>query len=278
MNEKMKNLLVRTLSGAVLATVMLGAILLSRGTFGLLLFVVLAGGMYETYRLGARCGAAPQYFLGILAGVMLFLANFMYAAGFQFRFVYAAGAFFVLLLFSLFVAELLRGKSHPVLNLGVTLLGVIYVALPVSLLNHLPTVESWWKPWIMVFYLLIIWANDVFAYLVGMTWGRHRLCERLSPKKTWEGFFGGIAGAVLMGVVASYALQSDVWRWIGLALVASITGVAGDLTESMFKRAAGVKDSGTVIPGHGGFLDRFDALLLSAPFVLVYLLAVEGAN
>ena len=107
-----------------------------------------------------------------------------------------------------------------------------------------------------------------------MSVGRHRMFERLSPKKSWEGFFGGLAGAVAMGYVAARVLDADVWAWLGLALVAAATGVLGDLVESMFKRAAGVKDSGNLIPGHGGVLDRFDALLLSAPFVFVYMLFV----
>ena len=107
-----------------------------------------------------------------------------------------------------------------------------------------------------------------------MTIGRHRLCERLSPKKSWEGFFGGLVGAVAMGFVAARVLGADQAAWAGLAFVAAITGLLGDLTESMFKRAAGVKDSGTLIPGHGGVLDRFDAMLLSAPFVFVYMLFV----
>lgn len=273
----MKNLVVRTLSGAVLAAVMLGAILWSWGSFGLLLLVLLIGGMYETYRLGARCGAAPQYVLGMLTGAALLAANFLSFAGFQFSVVYVAGAVFLLLLFAIFVAELFRAKANPAANLGLTLLGVVYVALPLSLLGYFPGLaEAWWERGAVFFFVLIIWANDVFAYLVGMTLGRHRLCERLSPKKTWEGFLGGIAGAVLMGVVASRVLEAGVWLWVGLALVASVAGVAGDLTESMFKRAAGVKDSGAVIPGHGGFLDRFDALLLSAPFVFVYLVLVQG--
>jgi len=107
-----------------------------------------------------------------------------------------------------------------------------------------------------------------------MSVGRHRLCERLSPKKSWEGFFGGIAGAVVMGIVAARMLDGNMWVWAGLALVAAVSGVLGDLVESMFKRAAGVKDSGRLIPGHGGVLDRFDAMLLSAPFVFVYMLFV----
>ena len=131
-----------------------------------------------------------------------------------------------------------------------------------------------WRPETVLCYIFIIWANDVFAYLVGMTFGRHRLCERLSPKKSWEGFFGGIAGAVVLGLVAARVMDGSCWVWAGLALVAAATGVLGDLVESMFKRAAGVKDSGNLIPGHGGVLDRFDAMLLSAPFVFVYMLFV----
>ena len=154
-------------------------------------------------------------------------------------------------------------------------MGVCYVALPLSLMCYIPILGSdTWNPWVMVAYIFIIWANDVFAYLVGMSVGRHRMFERLSPKKSWEGFFGGLAGAVAMGYAAARVLDADVWAWLGLALVAAATGVLGDLVESMFKRAAGVKDSGNLIPGHGGVLDRFDALLLSAPFVFVYMLFV----
>ena len=174
------------------------------------------------------------------------------------------------------VCELFRRSATPLANLGATLLGVLYVAVPLSLLLYVPVLagDGVWRPETVLCYIFIIWANDVFAYLVGMTFGRHRLCERLSPKKSWEGFFGGLAGAVATGLAAAYALDANYWVWGGLALVASLSGVAGDLVESMFKREAGVKDSGQVIPGHGGVLDRFDALLLSAPYVFLYLLLV----
>ena len=153
---------------------------------------------------------------------------------------------------------------------------MLYVAVPLSLLLYVPVLagDGVWRPETVLCYIFIIWANDVFAYLVGMSVGRHRLCERLSPKKSWEGFFGGIAGAVVMGIVAARMLDGNMWVWAGLALVAAVSGVLGDLVESMFKRAAGVKDSGRLIPGHGGVLDRFDALLLSAPYVFLYLLLV----
>jgi phosphatidate cytidylyltransferase len=121
-------------------------------------------------------------------------------------------------------------------------------------------------------YVFVVWTNDVFAYLVGANLGRHHLCERLSPKKSWEGFFGGLIGALVMGLLVARLLHDSYLLWLGLALVTGLSAVAGDLVESMFKRASQVKDSGTMIPGHGGVLDRFDAMLLSAPCVFIYLL------
>jgi phosphatidate cytidylyltransferase len=132
--------------------------------------------------------------------------------------------------------------------------------------------EGTWKAEAFLFYLFIVWANDVFAYLVGMSIGKHRLCERISPKKSWEGFFGGIVGAIGMGAIGASVVGGDTIMWIGMAAIVALTGVIGDLVESMFKREAGIKDSGNILPGHGGMLDRFDAVLISSPFAFVYLL------
>lgn len=277
----MKNLALRTVSGAVLAAVMLGAIAWSQWSFGALLLVLLIAGMYEFYRLAEKQDDRPQKIVGIAAGLVLFALNFAVVSDDieilgGARRVFAGGlAFLLLLLPVMFICELYRKGENPVANIGTTLLGVCYVALPLSLMCYIPIVGSdAWNPWVMFFFIFIIWANDVFAYLVGMSVGRHKLFERLSPKKSWEGFFGGVAGAVAMGYIASRVLDDAWWVWTGLALVAAVTGVLGDLLESMFKRAAGVKDSGNLIPGHGGVLDRFDAMLLAAPFVVVYMLFV----
>ncbi len=280
---KMKNLMVRTLSGLVLVAVFVGAVLGSQWSFGALLLLILVCGQTEFYKLARETGLSPQRWMGLAVGVLLFALNFIVFRQFS-RSVTdeAGGAVLYLLLYiglllpTLFVCELFRRSATPLANLGATLLGVLYVAVPLSLLLYVPVLagDGVWRPETVLCYIFIIWANDVFAYLVGMTFGRHRLCERLSPKKSWEGFFGGLAGAVATGLAAAYALDANYWVWGGLALVASLSGVAGDLVESMFKREAGVKDSGQVIPGHGGVLDRFDALLLSAPYVFLYLLLV----
>ena len=277
----MKNFWIRTWSGILLADVVLWAILSSLWSFGVLLLLLLIVGMAEFYALAEKQGNAPQRFLGLVAGVVLFALNFAFVCDDiqilgRGSHTFGSGmAFMLLLLPVMLICELFRRRENPAGNIAATILGVVYVALPLSLMLYFPIIASdAWNPWVMLFYVFIIWANDVFAYLVGMTLGRHRLCERLSPKKSWEGFFGGIVGAVATGFVAARVLGADQAAWAGLAFVASITGVLGDLVESMFKRAAGVKDSGTLIPGHGGVLDRFDAMLLSAPFVFVYMLFV----
>jgi len=283
MSDKMKNFIVRTMSGIALLAVLLVGLSGSPWCFGALMLAILAGGMIEFYRLAALCGAAPQRVIGLAMGAALFLCAF-----FCFSLVaplpgispYLAGAavvfglsFLLALVFLCFVCELFLGRRNPVANIGATFAGVLYAALPAALLPYLSFfMTGGWMPRVILFFIFIIWANDVFAYLAGMTLGRHKLCERISPKKTWEGFFGGVAGAVAMGAVAASVLEMSAVLWCGLAVVASVTGVLGDLVESMFKRAAGVKDSGTVIPGHGGVLDRFDALLLAAPFGFIYLL------
>ena len=281
MSEKMKNLWVRTLSGAVLAAVVLGAVIWSQWSFGILLAVLLAVGLSEFYALAEKQGSKPQRIVGLVAGLALFALNFAFISDDiqilgSARQAFACGlAFLLLSLPAMFICELYRRQENPAANIGTTLMGIVYVALPLSVMCYFPMIGSEaWNPRVMVFYIFIIWANDVFAYLVGMSIGRHRLFERLSPKKSWEGFFGGIVGAVAMGLIAARVLEGGYVAWAGLALVAAVSGVLGDLVESMFKRAAGVKDSGTLIPGHGGVLDRFDAMLLSAPFVFVYMLFV----
>ncbi len=287
MTDKMKNLFVRTASGAVLVAVVFGAVLWSQWSLCALLAVLTVGGMAEFYALARKCGSSPQSVIGTVAGLtMLALGGFGTAFGFD---VCLYGCCFLLLLLPVsFICELWRRSEHPLTNIAATVMGVLYVALPLTLLElftlfiHHVGVHRW----LLLGFIVIIWANDVFAYLIGWAFGRHPLCPRLSPKKSWEGFFGGVAGAVGVGLLVRWLVadmlgggspfgwDNSVGFWVGLALVASVAGVAGDLVESMFKRAAGVKDSGTLIPGHGGVLDRFDALLLATPFVFVYLLIV----
>lgn len=275
----MKNLIVRTLSGAVMLVALLGATLWSPWSFSALMALILIGGLWEFYTLCRQCGSEPQRLMGLAIAVSVFVAGIAAVTpeseemGRWLVMGKIFSQYFLLLALPLLlVVELFRFRETPIQNLGATLLGVVYVALPLAMILYIPRSMGGWNPWMVIFFIFTIWANDVFAYLVGMSIGKHRLCERISPKKSWEGFFGGIAGALVMGCIAARVLDMPLTLWCGLAFTASITGVAGDLVESMFKRKAGVKDSGNLIPGHGGILDRFDALLLATPFVAIYLL------
>lgn len=283
MSDKLRNLLVRTASGVVLLCVVLGASFVGYWGFVALMMLITVVGVWEFYNLAVAKGTEPQRWLGIVASAMLVMT----AAAFAYAFydthndntiiisVAALLAFFVLGAM-MFVVEVFRAKETPLLNIATTAMGVVYVAMPLSLMCFVPILANinseTWNSWAFLCYLFIVWGNDVFAYLVGISIGKHKMCPRLSPKKSWEGFFGGVLGSLAMGAFGAYIVDGNYLLWIGLAAVVSLSSVVGDLAESMFKRDAGVKDSGNFIPGHGGMLDRFDALILSAPFAFIYLI------
>ena len=278
----MRNLLVRAASGVVLFGVVLGAILWSKWSFAALLLAIIVGGQIEFYRMAQKAGYWPQRAMGVVSGVLIFIVAFAMmwlfdkSSELDSRYLMITGGlvlYIILLLPMMFICELFRKSATPIANIATSLMGVVYVAMPLSLLLFIPLLLGGgeWQPWTLLFYIFIIWSNDVFAYLFGITLGKHRLFERISPKKSWEGFVGGLIGAMGMGYLAAVITGGDLVEWIGMALIAAITGVFGDLVESLFKRSVDVKDSGQVIPGHGGWLDRFDALLLSVPFAFIYL-------
>ena len=282
MNDKLRNLLTRTASGAVLLIVVLGAILWTKWSFGVLLLAIIIGGEREFYRMASKAGYQPQKLMGYIAGITILVISFSCMQLLvsdqdttkELGLALILILYIMLLLPIMFVSELFRKSNTPIANIGVTLMGIVYVAMPMSLMLFIPIMlgRGEWNPWAVLFYIFIIWANDVFAYLFGITLGKHRLFERVSPKKSWEGFIGGLLGAMAMGYIASVATGGNHIEWIGMALIAAITGVLGDLVESLFKRSVDIKDSGRILPGHGGWLDRFDALLLSVPFVFIYLI------
>ena len=286
MGDKLKNFLVRTASGAVLLGIVLAAIFSGVWGYGALLLAVTIIGVWEFYGLARAKGSEPQRCMGMLMSLALLFAGFissLYIYGeTDDENVLGLGVslllIFAMLLVITFVIEVFRNRQTPMYNIATTIMGAVYVALPMAILTILPSLLNSliyrgdaWIPWVFLFYLLLVWGNDVFAYLVGVTMGKHRMCERLSPKKSWEGFAGGVAGSAAVGAIAASVLGGSYGVWIGLAIVVALSSVVGDLIESMFKRDAGVKDSGAIMPGHGGILDRFDALIISAPFALIYL-------
>ena len=282
MSDKLRNLIVRTVSGAVLLAVVFAAAWYGMMSYRALLLVIGIVGLGEFYVLAKRRGAEPQYGMGLIAAVALMNGGY-----YLFEYIFdvcgcsnvlvmllAMLIIFIFFLFAIFVREVFRNRPTPIFNIATTVMGVVYVALPMTIMIFIPALlkgGAVWSPWYFLWYLFLVWGNDVFAYLTGVCFGKHKMCPRLSPKKSWEGFAGGVAGSLSMGALAAYFLDGNYVMWVGLALVVSLSSVVGDLAESMFKREAEVKDSGNIMPGHGGMLDRFDALLISAPFALVYI-------
>lgn len=181
---------------------------------------------------------------------------------------------FIIYLVLTIIWELYKPNRNHILNLSIAIFPVIYIAMPFGLLNGLGhiigTDQSIWL--LPLAFFIFIWTNDVGAYCVGCTIGRHRLFERISPKKSWEGSIGGAVVTIAAAIVIwNFFPIFNMWIWIGMAITTVVFGTFGDLAESLIKRELGVKDSGKILPGHGGLLDRFDSTLLAAPMVYAYI-------
>lgn len=284
MSDKMRNLIVRTISGVVLLGIVLGAAYGGKFAFGAFLLLIVVVGMWEFYNIAAATGATPHRTLGLAAGIVLFVTSFFIFDGFvsdirsadSVDMLIGGILYFSVLIPLCFVVELFYDSETPLRNVATTLMGIFYVAYPMALMLFIPIlITGEWQPESFLFYLFIVWGNDVFAYLVGIAFGKHKMAPRISPKKSWEGLAGGVAGAMAMGAIGSFVVGGPLGMWLGLAAVVAVTSVFGDLVESMFKREADIKDSGRIMPGHGGILDRFDALLISSPFAFVYLIGAH---
>jgi len=167
----------------------------------------------------------------------------------------------------LLASELFLGSKLPFQNIGYYLTGVFYIGVPIALLFSITTMNASFSPHRILGLLILVWTNDTGAYLTGKKFGKHKLFERISPNKTWEGTLGGAALTILIAWGLSFLIKDfTLTQWLALSLVAAIGSNIGDLIESMLKRSVGVKDSGTFMPGHGGFLDRFDAFIFCLPF------------
>ena len=268
----------RTLTGVLFVVVLVGGILLSPITFAILFALIAALSVHEFGQLINRSGKASIHQnMASLAGAYLFLAVMAFCTR-------ATGAEvflpYLLLLLYLMIRELYLKKENPLGNWAFTMLSQLYVALPFSLLCVLafhndPSASSVsYNPVLPLSVFVFIWLSDTGAYCVGSLIGKHRLFERISPKKSWEGSIGGGVFSIASSFVFAHFFPFLGWaEWMGLALTIVVFGTWGDLTESLMKRQLGIKDSGNILPGHGGMLDRFDSALMAIPAAVVYLYA-----
>ncbi|MGL4909043.1 MAG: phosphatidate cytidylyltransferase [Bacteroidales bacterium] len=265
---KSNNLLLRMLSGAVYVALITLSLLCSKEAFASLMFLGMLISLIEYFTITKKLSVSPQVALGIATAIVLFLASYVQV----FQVLSNQNDKILLLVIPLitaiFFVELFRHKAKPFSNIAFTLLGLIYVAIPFALTNYIFHTAG---AFFLLCFFIMLWANDSFAYVFGRAFGKYKLLARISPKKTWEGYIGGILSVAGFSYALHCIFVDIAWQHLlVVGFIVSITATLGDLVESMLKRSADVKDSGRIMPGHGGLLDRFDAALLSLPLVFVY--------
>ena len=268
----MKELIVRTLSGLVLAAVLLGCVLASPWAYAALLLFIVAVGTFEMARLQQLNSTA-----GIVVSEFYSIGTFVLAALGALQVVGLRWLLLELVFLMLPFLFALFSVRHDAKTIFTSLFASLtFLSLPSSMMLFMYRGE-WFGEMagsgLIVLIFCLLWSNDIFAYLTGKLLGKHKLFPRISPGKTIEGSLGGLLFTIIaMVVFAHYAQWLPIADGIGMAAIAVVFGTLGDLCESMLKRQAGVKDSGKLIPGHGGILDRFDSVMFSVPFIFVYLL------
>ncbi len=263
-----KKLLTRSLSGIIYVAIIVGCIF--GGYIGLSILGILLG-ILATMEFTKICNAVHNInfsllYLDVLGVVVLSVSFNPVMPVFP---IILWGCIMIVR----FILELYVKNENPVRSLAHSMLTQIYIGVPLACMSATAFIMV---PKVILIVFLMLWISDTGAYLVGSMIGKHRLFERISPKKSWEGFFGGLLFNLIAATLFCYCshsfmgLHSNIFQWLGLAIIVTVFGTWGDLIESMFKRHFNIKDSGNIIPGHGGILDRIDSFLLAMPAVTVY--------
>ena len=271
----MSNFWARTITGLSMVFLILASLCFSRLLFSGIFLLVVVLGLVEFYTITVTSNCHPQKITGTILGIILYILNsglyiLQNHSHFRIFTIFVIPLFFIPL-----IIEMYRKKDHPLINSAVTIFGFIYIALPVSLLSLMYNPEAGTIfhsfPAFLTSYFLITWIYDTGAYLVGKNFGKHKFFERISPKKTWEGTIGGTVVAIASATGLFFISDGiSLIHLFALTLLIIVFGTFGDLAESLFKRSLNLKDSGNILPGHGGILDRFDTIFVSAPFVFLY--------
>lgn len=261
----------RAITGFFFIIVMLASMLLNHWVFGGFYLVLSILCLREFYSLINQSGFSPNQQTGILNGIFIYVIFALLTADNSPE--YHKLLFLLLLtLTAIFTQELFKKSLTPFTNIAYTFLGLILTIIPFTFFHALAYLQGDFNFHFPLAFFLMLWSNDTGAYLTGMAFGKHKLFERHSPKKTWEGFIGGVLIAAGVGVIIGRFYTELTWQqWAGMGVIIGVIGTMGDLVESMFKRSINVKDSGSILPGHGGLLDRFDGLFLAVPVVYAYL-------
>lgn len=286
MTDKQKNLIVRSITGTLFVAIMVCGFL-NPSAMILLFAIITALSLWEyTGLVNDHCeDVQVNRFISTVAGVYLFVAVAAWRTGIVSNF--AIMVPYVLTIVYLLICELYTGTKNAVNTWAYTMLGQMYVALPLALVNILAFEMAHdgsgarYDMLLPLSVFIFLWTNDTGAYCAGSLFGKHKLFPRVSPAKSWEGSVGGGVLALIVAAVIGYLANNgadahtlNIYQWMGLGLTVCIFGTWGDLVESLFKRTLGIKDSGNILPGHGGMLDRFDSSLMAIPAAVVYLYTI----
>ena len=280
----MSNFWARTITGLSMVFLLLFSLWFNKFLFAGFFLVITILGLIEFYSLFITENYKPQRLYGVITGTLLYLSMSLISC-FEWQIDHLLWYFVpfylaILLFFISFIIEIYRKQPQPMVNIAITVVGVFYVAFPLATLNILNSSESVHFigfPAFLLGYFILTWFFDTGAYLYGKQFGNHKFFERISPKKTWEGTIAGAVVTLLTALGLCFLTgEIPLTDWLVLAVIVLIFGSYGDLVESLFKRSLGIKDSGTILPGHGGILDRFDTMLISAPFVFLYFILRNG--
>ncbi|GAA0873161.1 phosphatidate cytidylyltransferase [Gangjinia marincola] len=262
----MNEAITRGVSGLLYIAILIGAIFISKEVFAvvIVLFGVLC--IHEFQPLIKFKNFSPYIAL------IIFVIVFGYLIPHQQTVIGAFSGFVIFVNIALFIELVEKERIRKDRLVKKYAFSILYLAGSITFLTLIPVISEAYLPYSILGIFILIWTNDTFAYVVGKNFGRRKLFERISPKKTVEGFVGGVAFSILAGLLLFYFTQLfNAFIWIGLAMVVSIFGTLGDLIQSRFKRQANVKDSGTLMPGHGGMFDRLDSIIYASPFIYLYL-------
>jgi phosphatidate cytidylyltransferase len=269
--RNLSNLQQRIIAAIIAVPGLLFCVLYSDYTFLVLFLIIGALAQLEFYKLvGSISDNLPLTFYGTFCGVVMHvLAFFIEKGDLAYQYYYILSP----LLTFIFFIKLYKSKDEkPFKNIAYTFLGIIYVALPFTLFTVLAFIKNdTYDPNIVLGCLFLLWSSDSGAYFAGTKFGKTKLFERVSPKKSWEGSIGGLVTAMVVAtIISKYYTNYSAFQWYAIGVIIVVAGTYGDLVESLFKRSINIKDSADTIPGHGGFLDRFDGLFLSIPFIIPF--------
>lgn len=268
--SKYNNLTQRIITGLLGSAGIIAGVYYSDWTYFAVFLIIVFFGLLEFYKLAGLDGLVPQKFLGVLIGVLVYVGSFLIEKGIVHYKYYIL--IFPLMSCVYMIKLYKKFERKPFTNIAFTFLGVFYVAVPFALMNIAAFDNRQYNFEIIWGCLFILWASDTGAYFAGTYLGKRKLFERISPKKSWEGFIGGAMLALAFAYgLAQFFHTLTLLQWMIVGVIIIVGGTFGDLVESLLKRSIEIKDSGSSLPGHGGFLDRFDGLLISAPFIVAYL-------